>query len=77
MVFIFVWKFFKRTELREKINAIEQNRVIQRKIMFGLSVRKNLLVSKLYIIFGGTLQFLKYHTVPKYWTKLTGIDYKE
>ena len=47
IVFIFVWKLFKRVELKEKINAIEHNRVITKKIMFQLSLRKNLQVSKL------------------------------
>ena len=47
IVFIFVWKLFKRVELRDKINVIEHNRVITRKIMFRLSLRKNLQVSKL------------------------------
>ena len=40
IVFIFVWKLFKRVELKD-------NRVITRKIMFRLSLRKNLQVSKL------------------------------
>ena len=31
IVFIFVWKLFKRVELRDKINVIERNRVITRK----------------------------------------------
>ena len=31
IVFIFVWKLFKRVELRGKINVIERNRVITRK----------------------------------------------
>ena len=47
IVFTFVWKLFKRVELRDKINVIEHNRVITRKIMFRLSLRKNLQVSKL------------------------------
>ena len=46
IVFIFVWKLFKRVELKDKINVIEHNRVITRKIMFRLSLRKNLQVSK-------------------------------
>ena len=28
IVFIFVWKLFKRVELRDKINVIEHDRVI-------------------------------------------------
>ena len=40
IVFIFVWKLFKRVELKEKINVIEHNRVITRKVMFWLSFRK-------------------------------------
>ena len=47
IVFNFVWKLFKRVELKDKINVIEHNRVITRKIMFQLSLRKNLQVSKL------------------------------
>ena len=47
IVFIFVWKLFKRVELKDKINVIEHNRVITRKIMFRLSLWKNLQVSKL------------------------------
>ena len=66
---------FKRVELRYKINVIEQNRVITRKVMFRLSLQKNLQVSKLYIIFGAILRFLKDPTVPRYWAKLTGIGY--
>ena len=31
IVFIFVWKLFKRVELSDKINVIERNRVITRK----------------------------------------------
>ena len=77
IVFIFVWKLFKRVELKDKINVIEHNRVITRKIMFRLSLRKNLQVSKLYIIFGAILRLLKDPTVPRYWQKLTGIGYKE
>ena len=77
IVFIFVWKLFKRVELKDKINVIEHNRVITRKIMFRLSLRKNLQVSKLYIIFGAILRLLKDPTVPRYWAKLTGIGYKE
>ena len=42
IVFIFVWKLFKRVELRDKINVIEHSRVITRKILFQLSLRKNL-----------------------------------
>ena len=45
--------------------------------MFQLSLRKNLQFSKLYIIFGTILRLLKAPTVPRYWTKLTGIGYKE
>ena len=45
--------------------------------MSRLSLRKNLQVSKLYIIFGAILQSLKDPTVPQYWAKLTGIGYKE
>ena len=71
IVFIFVWKLFKRVELKDKINVIEHNRVITRKIMFRLSLRKNLQVSKLYIIFGAILRLLKAPTVPSYWAKLT------
>ena len=41
-VFIFVWKLFKRVELRDKVNVIEHSRVITRKILFQLSLRKNL-----------------------------------
>ena len=77
IVFIFVWKLFKRVELRDKINVIEHNRVITRKIMFQLSLWKNLQVSKLQIIFGAILRLLKVPTVPRYWAKLTGIGYKE
>ena len=47
IVFIFVWKLFKRVELRDKINVTEHNKVITRKIMFRLSLQKNLQVSKL------------------------------
>ena len=47
IVSIFVWKLFKRVELRDKTNVIEHNRVIIRKIMFRLSLRENLQVSKL------------------------------
>ena len=53
-----------RVELRDEINVIEHNRVITRKIMFRLSLRKNLQVSKLYIIFGAILRLLKDPTVP-------------
>ena len=77
IVFIFVWKLFKRVELRDKINVIEHNRVITRKVMFRLSSRKNLQVSKLYVIFGAILRLLKDPTVPRYWAKLTGIGYKK
>ena len=77
IVLIFVWKLFKRAELRDKINVIEHNRVITRKIMLRLSLQKNLQVSKLYIIFGAILLSLKDHTVPQYWAKLTGIGYKK
>ena len=55
IVFIFVWRLFKRVELRDKINVTEYNRVITRRIMFRLSLWKNLQVSKLYIIFGAIL----------------------
>ena len=68
---------FKRVELRDKINIIEQNRVITRKVMFRLSLRKNLQFNKLYNIFGAILQLLKDPTVPRYWAKLTGIGYKK
>ena len=47
IVYNFVWKLFKKVELKDKINVIEHNRVITRKIMFWLSLRKNLQVSKL------------------------------
>ena len=47
IVFIFAWKLFKRVELKDKINVIENNKVITRKIMFRLSLWKNLQVSKL------------------------------
>ena len=77
IVFIFVWKLFKRVELRDKINVVEHNRVITRKIMFRLSLRKNLQVSKLYLIFGAVLRLLKVPTVPRYWSKLTVIGYRE
>ena len=77
IVFIFVWKLFKRVKLRDNINVIEYNRIITRKIMFWLSLLKNLQVSKLYIIFGAILRLLKVPTVPQYWAKLTGIGYKE
>ena len=62
IVFIFVWKLVER---------VERNKVITRKIMFRLSLRKNLQVSKLYIIFGAILRLLKAPTVPSYWAKLT------
>ena len=45
--------------------------------MFRLRLRKNLQVSKLYIIFGAILQLLKDPTVPRYWAKLTGIGYEK
>ena len=48
IVFIFVWKLFKRVQLRDKTNIIERNRVITRKIMFRLNLRKKLQVSKMY-----------------------------
>ena len=41
-VFIFVWKLFKRVELGDKVNVIEHSRVVTRKILFQLSLRKNL-----------------------------------
>ena len=41
IVFTFVQKLFKRVELKE------HNRVITRKIMFQLSLQKNMKVSKL------------------------------
>ena len=50
IVFIFVWKL--RAEIREKIHVFEHSRFITREIVF----RKNLKVSKLYIIFGGILR---------------------
>ena len=65
IVFIFVWRLFKRVELRDKINVTEHNRVIARRIMFRLSLWKNLQVSKLYIIFGAILRLLKDPTVPR------------
>ena len=77
IVFIFVWKLFKRVQLRDTINVIEHNSVITRKIMFWLSLQKKLQVTKLYIIFGSILQLLKVPTVPRYWAKLTNISYKE
>ena len=66
----------KRVGLRDKINVIEHNWVITRK-MFRLNLRKNLQVSKLYIIFGAMLRLLKVLTVPRYWAKLSGIGSKE
>ena len=33
IVFIFVWKLFKRVELRDKINVIEHDRVIIKGIL--------------------------------------------
>ena len=77
LIVFFVWKLFTRAELRDKINVIEHNRVITRKIMYQLSLQKNLQVSKLYIIFGAILRLLKDPTVPRYWAKLTSIGYKE
>ena len=77
IVFIFVWKLFKRVELRDKINVIEHSGAITRKIMFRLSLPKNLQVSKLYITFGAILRLLKVHTVPRYCAKLSGISHKE
>ena len=77
IVFIFVWRLFKRVELRDKINVIEHNRVITRRIMFRLSLWKNLQVSKLYIIFGAILRLLKDPTVLRHWAKLTGIACNE
>ena len=47
IVFISVWKLFKRVELKDTINVIEHNRVIARKTMCQLSLQKNLHVSKL------------------------------
>ena len=38
----FLWKVFKRVELKEKINVIEHNRVITRKIRFRLSFSEKL-----------------------------------
>ena len=38
IVFIFVWKRFKRVEFRDKINVIEHTRAITRKIMFRLNL---------------------------------------
>ena len=75
--FYFVWKLYKRAKLRDKINVHEHNRLITTKIMFRLSLRKNLQVSKLYIIFGAIRRLLKDPTVPRYWAKLTGVGYKE
>lgn len=47
MIFIFVYKFFKKTELSDKINFIEHNRVTTgRTIMLALDLQKNLQVSK-------------------------------
>ena len=40
IVFILAWKLLQRVELRDKINVIEHNRLITRKIMFPLSLRK-------------------------------------
>ena len=47
IVYNFVWKLYKKVELKDTINVIEHNRVITRKIMFWLSLRKNLQISKL------------------------------
>ena len=77
IVSIFAWKLFKRVELRDKTNVIEHIRVIIRKIMFRLSLRKYLQISKMYIIFGAILRLLKVPAVPRYWAELTGIGYKE
>ena len=77
IVSIFVWKLFKRVERRDKTNVIEHIRVIIRKIMFRLSLRKYLQISKMYIIFGAILRLLKVPAVPRYWAELTGIGYKE
>ena len=77
IIFVSVWKLFNRTKLSGQINVIQHNKVTTRKIMSRLSLRKNLQVSKLYIIFGAILQSLKDPTVPQYWAKLTGIGYKE
>ena len=55
IVFIFVWKLFKRAERKDKINVIKHNRIITRKVMLQLSLQKTLQVSKLYIIFGAIL----------------------
>ena len=77
IVSIFAWKLFKRVELRDKTNVIEHIRVIIRKIMFRLSLRKYLQISKMYIIFGTILRLLKVPAVPRYWAELTGIGYKE
>ena len=45
--------------------------------MLRLSLRKKLQVSKLYIIFGATLQLSKDLIVSQYWAKLAGISYEE
>ena len=58
IVFIFVWKLFKRTELREKINVIE-NPGYYKKNNVSVKFAENLHVSKLYIIFGAVLPLLK------------------
>ena len=76
IVFIFVWKLFKRVELKDKINVIEHNRVITRKIMFRLSLRKNVQVIAI-LFFCAILQLLKVLTVTRYCAKLNGIGYKE
>ena len=63
IIFIFVSKLFKRAELTDKINVNEHNRVTARKILFRLSLLKNLQCSKLYVIFGVILRLLKAPTV--------------
>ena len=77
LIFIFVWKLFKRAELNDKINVTEHNRVTTREIMFRLSLRKNLQVIKLYVIFGTILRLLKDPAIPRYWAKLISIGNKE
>ena len=37
IVFIFVWKLFKRVELKDKINVIEHNRVVTKKNNFSVT----------------------------------------
>ena len=69
LIFIFVWKLFKRAELNDKINVIEHNRATTREIMFRLSLRKNVQVIKLYVIFGTILRLLKDPAIPRYWAK--------